>query len=125
MAAKRHIAAANVRLKRAYEAASAEDGTRVLIDRLWPRGVRKDAAAIDLWLKDIAPSTELRQWFGHDPARWAEFRQRYSAEVRANAQAFEQLRELARNGPLTLVYSAHDEAHNDAVVLRGLLLGTA
>lgn len=125
MAAKRHIAAANVRLKRAYEAASAEDGTRVLIDRLWPRGVRKDAAAIDLWLKDIAPSTELRQWFGHDPARWAEFQQRYSAEVRANAQAFEQLRELARNGPLTLVYSAHDEAHNDAVVLRGLLLGTA
>lgn len=125
MAAKRHIAAANVRLKRAYEAASADDGTRVLIDRLWPRGVRKDAAAIDLWLKDIAPSTELRQWFGHDPARWAEFRQRYSAEVRANAQAFEQLRELARNGPLTLVYSAHDEAHNDAVVLRGLLLGTA
>lgn len=125
MAAKRHIAAANVRLKRAYEAASADDGTRVLIDRLWPRGVRKDAAAIDLWLKDIAPSTELRQWFGHDPARWAEFQQRYSAEVRANAQAFEQLRELARNGPLTLVYSAHDEAHNDAVVLRGLLLGTA
>ena len=125
MAAKRHIAAANVRLKRAYEAASADDGTRVLIDRLWPRGVRKDAAAIDLWLKDIAPSTELRQWFGHDPARWAEFRQRYSAEVCANAQAFEQLRELARNGPLTLVYSAHDEAHNDAVVLRGLLLGTA
>ena len=125
MAAKRHIAAANVRLKRAYEAASAEGGTRVLIDRLWPRGVRKDAAAIDLWLKDIAPSTELRQWFGHDPARWAEFQQRYSAEVRANAQAFEQLRELARNGPLTLVYSAHDEAHNDAVVLRGLLLGTA
>jgi len=125
MAAKRHIAAANVRLKRAYEAASADDGTRVLIDRLWPRGVRKDAAAIDLWLKDIAPSTELRQWFGHDPARWDEFRQRYSAEVRANAQAFEQLRELARNGPLTLVYSAHDEAHNDAVVLRGLLLGTA
>ena len=76
------IAAAHVRLRRAYEAASADDGTRVLVDRLWPRGVSKDAAAIDLWLKDLAPSTELRQWFGHDPARWAEFQQRYAQEVR-------------------------------------------
>lgn len=122
MATRTRIAAANVRLKRAYEAASADDGTRVLIDRLWPRGVRKEAAAIDLWLKEIAPSTELRQWFGHDPARWAEFRERYAHEVRGQPQAFEQLRELARKGPLTLVYSAHDEAHNDAVVLRALLL---
>ena len=119
------IAAAHVRLRRAYEAASADDGTRVLVDRLWPRGVSKDAAAIDLWLKDLAPSTELRQWFGHDPARWAEFQQRYAQEVRQHPQAFEQLRELARKGPVTLVYAARDEAHNDAVVLRELLLGGA
>ena len=119
------IAAAHVRLKRAYEAASADDGTRVLVDRLWPRGVSKDAAAIDLWLKDLAPSTELRQWFGHDPARWAEFQQRYAQEVRQHPQAFEQLRELARKGPVTLVYAARDETHNDAVVLRELLLGGA
>ena len=97
----------------------------MLVDRLWPRGVSKDAAAIDLWLKDLAPSTELRQWFGHDPARWAEFQQRYAQEVRQHPQAFEQLRELARKGPVTLVYAARDEAHNDAVVLRELLLGGA
>ena len=119
------IAAARVKLKRAYEPAAADDGTRVLIDRLWPRGVSKDAAAVDLWLKDLAPSTELRKWFGHDPARWAEFQQRYTAEVRAQPELFEQLRDLARKGPVTLVYSAHDEAHNDAVVLRGLLLGAS
>lgn len=119
------IAGANVKLKRAYEAADAEDGTRVLIDRLWPRGVSKDAAAIDLWLKDLAPSTELRKWFGHDPARWAEFQERYTAEVRGHSEPFEQLRDLARKGRVTLVYSAHDEKHNDAVVLHSLLLGRA
>ncbi|HMN75686.1 MAG TPA: DUF488 domain-containing protein [Burkholderiaceae bacterium] len=119
------IPAANVRLKRAYEPAAGDDGTRVLIDRLWPRGVSKDEAAVDLWLKEIAPSTELRKWFGHDPALWAEFQEKYTSEVRANAQAFEQLRELARKGRVTLVYSAHDEEHNDAVVLRGLLLDGA
>lgn len=117
------IAAANVRLKRAYVAPDPADGTRVLIDRLWPRGVSKNEAAIDLWLKDIAPSTELRKWFGHDPALWAGFQERYTLEVRANAQAFDQLREIARRGTLTLVYSAHDEEHNDAVVVRDLLLG--
>ena len=119
------LAAANVKLKRAYEPAAASDGTRVLIDRLWPRGVSKDAAAVDLWLKELAPSTELRKWFGHDPARWAEFQQRYTAEVLAHPQTFEQLRDLARQGPVTLVYSAHDEQQNDAVVLRGLLLGAS
>ncbi len=119
------LAAANVKLKRAYEPAAASDGTRVLINRLWPRGVSKDAAAVDLWLKELAPSTELRKWFGHDPARWAEFQQRYTAEVLAHPQTFEQLRDLARQGPVTLVYSAHDEQHNDAVVLRGLLLGAS
>jgi len=117
------IAAGNVRLKRAYEAADAHDGTRVLIDRLWPRGVSKQTAAVELWLKDIAPSTELRKWFGHDPAKWAEFQVRYAEEVRKQPKAWVQLSELARKGLLTLVYSAHDEEHNDAVVLRNLLLG--
>ncbi len=118
-----HIAAANVRLKRAYEPAAADDGTRVLIDRLWPRGVSKDDAAVDLWLKDVAPSTELRKWFGHDPARWAEFQDRYANEVHRHPAAFQQLLDLARKGLVTLVYSARDEEHNDAVVLRSLLLG--
>ncbi len=117
------IVAANVRLKRAYERPSTEDGTRILIDRLWPRGVSKQAAALDLWVKDIAPSPELRKWFGHDPARWQEFRRRYAEEVRRNADPFSELRALARKGPITLVYGAHDEACNHAVVLRDLLLG--
>ena len=117
------IAAGHVKLKRAYEPPGPDDGTRVLVDRLWPRGVSKDDAALDLWLKDLAPSTELRKWFGHDPSRWQEFCERYSAEVRQHQEAYDQLRELARKGPVTLVYSAHDEIHNDAVVLRSLLLG--
>lgn len=118
-----NIRATDVRLKRAYRQPSAEDGTRVLIDRLWPRGVAKIDAALDLWLKEIAPSTELRQWFGHDPARWAEFRKRYGQELRGHAELVKQLRTLARKGPLTLVYSARDEQHNDAVVLRAVVLG--
>ena len=117
------IAAGHVRLKRAYEPPDHVDGTRVLVDRLWPRGVSKEKAAVNLWLKDLAPSTELRKWFGHDPDRWPEFRKRYAAEVRQHPEAFSQLRELTRQGPVTLVYSAHDEIHNDAVVLRSLLLG--
>jgi uncharacterized protein YeaO (DUF488 family) len=119
------IAAGNVRLKRAYERPSTEDGTRILIDRLWPRGVSKENAALGLWMKDIAPSAALRTWFGHDPARWQEFRRRYVDEIRRNAVLFGELRALARQGPITLVYSAHDEARNDAVVLRDLLLGRA
>jgi uncharacterized protein YeaO (DUF488 family) len=118
----RKIKGANVKLKRAYEPAKPGDGTRVLVDRLWPRGVKKTDAAIDIWLKDIAPSTALRKWFGHDPARWREFRTRYQREVKQRPEPFEQLRELARQGVVTLVYSAHDEAHNDAVVLRSMLL---
>lgn len=118
-----NLRAADVRLKRAYQQPSAEDGTRVLIDRLWPRGVAKIDAALDLWLKEVAPSTELRQWFGHDPARWVEFRQRYVQELRGHAEFVKQLRALARQGPLTLVYSARDEQHNDAVVLRAIVLG--
>jgi uncharacterized protein YeaO (DUF488 family) len=117
------ISATNVKLKRAYEPPTAGDGTRILVDRLWPRGVTKKRAAIDQWMKDIAPSTELRKWFGHDPARWNEFRRRYAKEVHQNAALLEQLRSLARHGPLTLVYSAHDEKHNDAVELRKLILG--
>jgi uncharacterized protein YeaO (DUF488 family) len=117
------ITADHVKLKRAYEPAAANDGTRILIDRLWPRGVKKADAAIDQWIKDIAPSTALRKWFGHDPERWAEFRSRYAAEVREHRELLERLRALASHGQITLVYSAHDEVHNDAVVLRNLLLG--
>ena len=119
----KRITADHVKLKRAYEPATADDGTRVLIDRLWPRGVRKADAAIDQWVKDIAPSTALRKWFGHDPERWAEFRRRYAAEVRQHPEQLSRLRVLARQGPITLVFSAHDEVHNDAVALRKFLLG--
>lgn len=111
----------DIRLKRAYEPPSADDGTRILIDRLWPRGVRKDDAAIDEWMKEIAPSTELRKWFNHDPERWLEFQRRYTAELAQRTAELDRLRELARQGTLTLVYSAHDEVHNDAVVLKNLL----
>jgi uncharacterized protein YeaO (DUF488 family) len=120
---KKKVSAGNVKLKRAYETPTADDGTRILIDRLWPRGITKERAAIDQWMKDISPSTELRKWFGHDPARWDEFRRRYSKEVHQHAKLLDQLRSLAREGPITLVYSAHDEKHNDAVELRELILG--
>jgi uncharacterized protein YeaO (DUF488 family) len=111
----------NISLKRAYEPPSPEDGLRVLVDRLWPRGLRKADASIDRWLKEIAPSTELRRWFGHDPARWEEFQLRYRRELSTHQELLSELRALAREGPLTLVYSAHDEDHNDAVVLRDTL----
>ena len=117
------IKGGDVRLKRAYEAPDRGDGRRVLVDRLWPRGVSKAEAAIDEWLKDLAPSTDLRKWFGHDPDRWAEFRRRYTEEIHGHAELLAHLRELVREGPVTLVYSAHDEVHNDAIVLRDLLLG--
>ena len=115
-------AAMEIRIKRAYEPASSHDGTRILVDRLWPRGVKKSDAAIAQWMKEIAPSSELRKWFGHDPARWEEFRSRYKAELGAKRGLLVELRDLAKKGPLTLVYSAHDEAHNQAVVLREALL---
>jgi uncharacterized protein YeaO (DUF488 family) len=117
------ISAENIKLKRAYDSAGLGDGTRILIDRLWPRGVRKADAAIDLWAKDIAPSTALRKWFGHDPARWREFRHRYSEEIHRNRDRLRELRSLAQSGRITLVFAAHDAAHNDAVVLRTILLG--
>lgn len=111
----------DVRLKRAYEPPAATDGVRVLVDRLWPRGLRKAEAAIDRWLKELAPSSELRRWFGHDPGRWDEFRRRYRSELSAHADLLNELRATARAGPLTLVYAARDEQHNDAVVLRDVL----
>jgi uncharacterized protein YeaO (DUF488 family) len=117
MAAKR----ADIRIKRAYAPPAKADGTRVLVDRLWPRGVTKDALALDKWMKEIGPSTALRQWFGHDPARWDEFRKRYTSELRQQKPLLDELRDLARGNTLTLVYGARDEAHNDAVVLRDVL----
>jgi uncharacterized protein YeaO (DUF488 family) len=114
--------ASHVKLKRVYDPVSPEDGVRVLVDRLWPRGLKKAHAAIDRWAKDIAPSTELRQWFGHDPQRWPEFRRRYIEELRQHAELLEELRSLARERPLTLLFSAHDEAHNNAVVIKEVLL---
>jgi uncharacterized protein YeaO (DUF488 family) len=116
------LPASRVQLKRVYEPAAPEDGVRVLVDRLWPRGLRKADAAIDRWMKNIAPSTPLRQWFGHDPERWPEFRRRYTGELQQQAAAVDELRELARGGRVTLLFAAHDEAHNDAVVLRDALL---
>lgn len=117
------IVAENIKLKRAYDDAESDDGTRILVDRLWPRGVRKVDAAIDLWAKDVAPSAGLRKWFGHDPARWPEFRRRYSEEMRQHRERLDELRALAQRGPITLVFAARDPAHNDAVVLRDFLLG--
>jgi uncharacterized protein YeaO (DUF488 family) len=117
------IAAGNVKLKRAYEAATAADGRRILIDRLWPRGVKKADAAIDLWLKDIAPSTGLRKRFHHEPARWQEFCRRYRAEVDSHPEQLAELRALAQRRPITLIYSARDELHNNGVVLRDIILG--
>jgi len=119
----KRITADNIKLKRAYERPAARDGTRILVDRLWPRGVRKVDAAIDQWAKDIAPSTALRKWLGHDPTRWQEFRRRYALEVHKHPEQLNRLRDLAKQGPITLVYSAHDEVHNDAVALRDFLLG--
>ena len=106
-----------IRLKRACEPADPTDGIRVLVDRLWPRGIKKSEAAIDVWLKDVAPSSALRQWFGHDPAKWNEFQKRYRAELSHNA-ALQELREVvAHNKRITLVFGARDPDHNNAVVL--------
>ena len=117
------IAAGNVRLKRAYEPPSEDDGRRILVDRLWPRGVSKAEAALAEWVKELSPSTGLRKWFGHDPERWETFRRRYAAEIREHAEVLARLRSLARSRRVTLVYSACDEAHNDAIVLRDVILG--
>ena len=110
----------NVMLKRAYEPPAKNDGERILVDRLWPRGLAKVKAKVDLWLKEVAPSTELRQWFGHDPEKWSEFKKRYRAELKINP-AWSELQALARQRDLTLVYAAKDQLHNEAVVLKQLL----
>ena len=117
------LAAKNISVKRAYEPPAKSDGTRILVDRLWPRGLSKADAAIDHWLKDIAPSADLRKWFAHDPARWEEFRQRYADEIRGHPEQLDELRACAGSGRLTLVFAAHDESRNNAVVLRDVLLG--
>ena len=111
----------DVRLKRAYDPAASADGYRVLIDRLWPRGVSRERAKLDDWEKELSPSMELRQWFGHDPRRFEEFRRRYIEELRAQRPRLMALRRRARDGTLTLVYSAQDSEHNDAVVLAEVL----
>lgn len=122
--ARSQFPASHLRLKRAYEPPMPDDGVRILVDRLWPRGVRKADAALDDWIKDIAPSTELRKWFGHDPARWSEFQRRYKAELQNHSAELDRIRALAKTHTVTLVYSAQDEEHNDAVVLRDVLSGT-
>ncbi|HJT58760.1 MAG TPA: DUF488 domain-containing protein [Ktedonobacteraceae bacterium] len=120
--AKHHI---TVAIKRVYDAPESSDGTRILVDRLWPRGLSKERARVDVWLKEVAPSNDLRKWFGHDPDRFAEFRRRYEAELESESgqEALTKLRELAGQGPTTLVYAAHDSEHNNAVVLRDVLRG--
>lgn len=123
MSTSRRIRARNVRLKRVYEVASVDDGTRVLVDRLWPRGVSKDRAALASWCREVAPSDGLRKWFAHEPARWEEFRERYKIELKRKIEPVAALRSLAKQGPLTLVFGARDEIHNEAVVLRDVLLG--
>lgn len=104
-------------LKRVYEPATESDGRRILVDRLWPRGLSNEKAAVHLWMKEIAPSTELRQWFAHDPAKWAEFKRRYRIELRAHRELVDEMAKLASHGRVTLVFGAKDEEHNDAVVL--------
>ena len=111
-----------IKLKRAYHAPARGDGTRFLVERLWPRGIRKADLPLDGWLKDVAPSTELRRWFAHDPRKWSEFRRRYGLELRRKASYLEPLVTAARRGPTTLVYSARDTEHNAAVVLRDYLV---
>ena len=111
-----------VRIKRVYDDPAPDDGIRVLVDRIWPRGISKERAQIDHWLKEVSPSTGLRKWFGHDPRRWDEFRQRYRNELAENPAPFEELVELVRNGPVTLVYSARDEEHTQAIALREMVV---
>jgi uncharacterized protein YeaO (DUF488 family) len=112
-----------IKLKRVYEKPSPEDGFRVLVERLWPRGLSKERAAVDLWLKDVAPSPDLRKWFGHDPARWEQFQERYRQELREKKDAVRLLKQKGKKGTVTLVYAARDEEHNGALALKRLLQG--
>jgi uncharacterized protein YeaO (DUF488 family) len=108
-------------IKRVFETPAAEDGLRVLVERLWPRGMTKERAAVDVWLKDVAPSPELRKWYSHDLEKWQEFRKRYRNELQANREMLDQLHRMAAKGPLTLVYAARDEQHNSALILKEFL----
>jgi uncharacterized protein YeaO (DUF488 family) len=110
-----------IKLKRAYEKPARDDGERILVERLWPRGLTKLQAKVDLWLKDVAPSTELRKWFGHDPDRWDEFRRRYQKELRSKEDLIKLLKRKAKAGTITLIYAARDEEHNGALVLKQFL----
>jgi uncharacterized protein YeaO (DUF488 family) len=111
----------SIRLKRVYDPSGPEDGRRFLVERLWPRGIKKTALQIDEWLKDVAPSDTLRRWFGHEPAKWPEFCRRYQAELDQNSAAVQVIREAARSGPVTLLYSARDTLHNNALALKEYL----
>jgi uncharacterized protein YeaO (DUF488 family) len=110
-----------IQLKRAYEEPSRNDGSRILVERLWPRGLTREKAALDLWLKDVAPSPALRKWFGHDPAKWKQFERRYWKELQGRKEAVDFLRRKSRQGTITLVYAARDEEHNGALALKEFL----
>jgi uncharacterized protein YeaO (DUF488 family) len=112
---------ATIRLKRVYEPPSPDDGPRILVERLWPRGVNKQTAAIDHWAKEVAPSPELRRWYGHDAEKWDEFRRRYWSELDKNLEALDDLKRWLKEGPVTFVYAARDEEHNSALVLKEYL----
>ena len=112
-------------LKRVYEAPHKDDGTRILVDRLWPRGLTKEKAKVDLWLKEIAPSTGLRKWFGHDPKKWRSFRKRYETELKDHADEIKLLKSKVKEGTVTLIYGARDQEHNEALVLKQFLERTA
>jgi uncharacterized protein YeaO (DUF488 family) len=118
---KRHRNRHSIQVKRVYEPALPADGGRFLVERLWPRGIRKSALRMDGWIKQVAPSTALRQWFGHDPEKWEEFQQRYTAELMANPEGWQLLAEAARRGPVTLLFSSRDTEHNNAVALKCFL----
>jgi uncharacterized protein YeaO (DUF488 family) len=111
-----------IRLKRVYEAPSSEDGPRILVERLWPRGLTKEKAVVDHWLKEIAPSPDLRKWYGHDVEKWEAFRERYRAELDQNPEGIGALQELVKLGKITFVYAARDEQHNSALVLKEYLM---
>ena len=111
----------SIQLKRIYEPSSKEDGYRILVDRLWPRGFTKEKAALDLWLKEIAPSTELRKWFGHDPEKWKEFQKKYRIELKQNKEALDRLMDYIKKGKVTLLYGAKDEEHNEAQVIKDFI----
>jgi len=110
-----------ITLKRVYDPVSRADGTRLLVDRLWPRGLAKAKVHVDAWLKDVSPSSELRKWFGHDPDKWDEFRKRYRRELDSRPDAWQPIVSATRRGPVTLVYSSHETEHNNAVALRKYL----